>query len=79
MFAFSGQITSAAKILSIYTFMKEIRLVVTEKRGFVSGDESKLKRQIRIFEFYFRTITLLLSRFKEQEKQIIHLNLRQKY
>ena len=79
MFAFSGQITSAAKSLPICTFMKEIRLVVTEKRGFVSGDESKLKRQIRNFEFYFRTITLLLSRFKEQEKQIIHLNLRQKY
>jgi len=31
--------------------MKENRLVVTEERVFVSGDESKLKEQIEIFGF----------------------------
>ena len=64
MFASSSQISFAAEGLSIQTFMKEIRPVVTEKRVFVSGDESKVMAQFGIY----RTITIQISRFKQQKK-----------
>ena len=56
MFGFSSQITSAAGDLSIWNFMSEIKLVVTEKSMFLSGNESKLMVHFGIFrlpQLYF--------------------------
>ena len=63
MSAFRSQITSSIKGLLISIFMKEIRLVVTEKIVFVSGDESKLIAPFGIFG-----LSILISRFKEHKK-----------
>ena len=54
------QITSAAKNMSIWTFMKEIRLVVTvrEKKVFVSRDESELIAQFGIFGYHTSNTTI---------------------
>ena len=48
--------TSAANSLPFWTFMKEIRLVVTEKKVIVSPDASKLIVRLLIsllWQFYF--------------------------